>query len=225
MLRLVTSIFRPGAAASSSASSGAASATREPGLPRTTRAGQVSSRTPSLRTRASTAATSCSRPTSGSAAPAAPPPPAPHLRGLATRRPGEGEPLAQQHRQVVLNQTLQVCGVGKALVGSAALVPDPGEQLRQPGLAVGCRCLDVRQPGQSRRQQVPGRRARQARTGTAPPLPSGSQPGPDNAGPARQLADTVGVVAAWAGIQVLSALSVPPRGALGQDRAVRRAGA
>ena len=40
MLRLVTSIFRPGAAASSSASSGAASATREPGLPRTTRAGQ-----------------------------------------------------------------------------------------------------------------------------------------------------------------------------------------
>jgi 3-hydroxyisobutyrate dehydrogenase len=36
------------------------------------------------------------------------------------------------------------------------------------------------------------------------------QPGPDNAGPARQLADTVGVVAAWAGIQVLSALSVPP---------------
>jgi hypothetical protein len=67
--------------------------------------------------------------------------------GLATRRPGPGEPLAQQHRQVVLNQTLQVRGVGKALVGSVALVPDPGEQLRQPGLAVGCRCLDVQQPG------------------------------------------------------------------------------
>jgi hypothetical protein len=72
----------------------------------------------------------------------------------AALRLGQGEPLAQQHSQVVLDQSLQFGGVGEALVGNAALVRDPGEQLRQPGLAAGCRCLDVQQPGQSRRQQV-----------------------------------------------------------------------
>jgi len=88
-------------------------------------------------------------------------------RGRQRKRPGQRrlalsvfmplghlEPLAQQHRQVVLEQPLQLGGLGEVLVGDVTGVPDPGQQLRQPRLTVRGRRLDVDQPGQPGRQPV-----------------------------------------------------------------------
>ena len=49
----------------------------------------------------------------------------------------------QQHRQVVLDQLLQLSRVGEGLIRDPALVPDPDQQRRQPRLAVRRRGLDV----------------------------------------------------------------------------------
>ena len=48
------------------------------------------------------------------------------------------EALAEQQRQVVLDQALQFGRVGEALVGDAVVVLDPGQQLGQPPISVGC---------------------------------------------------------------------------------------
>src|SRR6185437_10929026 len=68
--------------------------------------------------------------------------------------PGHLEPLAQQHRQVVLHLLLQPGGVREVLVGDFSVVPDRGQHLRQPPIALRRRRLDVDQPGQPGRQLV-----------------------------------------------------------------------
>ena len=89
-----------------------------------------------------------------------------------SRPPGGGEPLAQQHRQVIAHQPAQFGGSPKVTVGGRGLILDPGEQVRQPRLAAGRRRLDIQQPGQTagqlelpppgRRPARPGRAARTA---------------------------------------------------------------
>jgi hypothetical protein len=59
-----------------------------------------------------------------------------------------GEPLAQQHRQVIAHQPAQLGGSPEMTVRGRALRPDAGQQLGQAGLAVRRWRLDVQQPGQ-----------------------------------------------------------------------------
>ena len=56
------------------------------------------------------------------------------------------KPLAQQQRQVVLDEALQLGGIGKALVGHAAVSLDPGQHLRQARLTFRRGRLYVDQP-------------------------------------------------------------------------------
>ena len=85
-----------------------------------------------------------------------------HRHRPCQRRPVSGavprwrplEPLAQQHGQVVLDQALQLGGSRKVLVGHLTVIPDPGQQFRQPRLTLRRRRLHIDQPGQPRRQQV-----------------------------------------------------------------------
>jgi hypothetical protein len=74
----------------------------------------------------------------------------------AAPAPGLGhlEPLAQQHRQVVLDQLRQLRGIGEMLIRDATGIPVPGQHLAQPRLTVRRRRLDVDQPGQASRQPV-----------------------------------------------------------------------
>ena len=97
---------------------------------------------------------------------AAAPRPRPAARG--------GEPLAQQHRQVVAHQPAQLSRRAEVTVGHRALRPDPGQQLGQARLAVGRRRLDVQQPRQRRataRTRPPGPRPAMPGTDPAVPLP------------------------------------------------------
>ena len=94
-----------------------------------------------------------SRPTSGVAGTGSAPTSGASSRG-AVARLRHLEALAQQHRQVVLDEALQLSGFGEALVGDVTVALDPGEHLLQPRLALRRRRLDVDKPGQSRRQEV-----------------------------------------------------------------------
>ena len=114
---------------------------------------RVTSRTPSPTTRSSTAAISCSRPSSGVGRHRNSPGQRRLVRGVLAGV-GQLEPLAQQHRQVVLDQLLQLGGVREVLVGDVTLVLDPGQHLRQPRIAIRRRRLDVDEPGQPGRQPV-----------------------------------------------------------------------
>ena len=94
-------------------------------------------------------------------------------RGLAA---SGGEPLAQQHRQVITHQPAQLSGGPERTVGRRGLVLDAGQQISQPGLAIGRRRLDIQQPRQLTGQLELLLQARDLRAGDELPVPLPVQP-------------------------------------------------
>src|SRR5204863_8327591 len=70
-------------------------------------------------------------------------------RGLAGTA---GEPLAQQHGQVITHQPAQFSRGAEITVGGRGVLLDTGQQVSQTRVAVGCRRLDIQQPRQPTRQ-------------------------------------------------------------------------
>jgi hypothetical protein len=64
------------------------------------------------------------------------------------------EPLAEQDRQILEDEPLELVGCREVLVRGGVVGLDPSDQLRQAILTVGRRSLEVHQARHSGRQQV-----------------------------------------------------------------------
>src|SRR5215831_2521779 len=87
-----------------------------------------------------------------------------------------GEPLAQQHRQIITHQPAQLGRSAEITVGGRGLLLDPGQQVSQARLAIGRRRLDIQQPGQPTRQLELLLQARDPRASGQLPVPLPVQP-------------------------------------------------
>ena len=99
-----------------------------------------------------------------------------HRHRDSRRRAGGGEPLAQQRRQVVAHQPVQLTGGAEVTVRVRRLLPDPVEQPGQARLAVGRRAFDVQQPRQPSRQLELLLQARNLHARADPPVALPVQP-------------------------------------------------
>ena len=97
----------------------------------------------------------------------------PRRRSCHSPAASGGEPLAQQHRQVITHQPAQLSGGAEGTVGLRRLLLDPRQQISQPGLAIRRRRLDIQQPRQLTGQLELLLQARDPRAGDelAVPLP------------------------------------------------------
>ena len=74
-----------------------------------------------------------------------------HAAGARRRRSlpaNGGEPLTQQHRQVITHQPAQLSRGPERTIRRRGLLLDAGQQISQAGLAIRRRHLDIQQPGQ-----------------------------------------------------------------------------